>query len=37
VGIEIEINQKYAEDNREKMILKKVLFDAVSALKTNNS
>jgi predicted N-formylglutamate amidohydrolase len=37
VGIEIEINQKYVEDNREKMILKKVLFDAVSALKTNNS
>jgi predicted N-formylglutamate amidohydrolase len=37
VGIEIEINQKYAEDNRKKMILKKVLFDAITALKSINS
>ena len=36
VGIEIEINQKYAEDNNNKMILKNVLFDAISTLKTNN-
>jgi predicted N-formylglutamate amidohydrolase len=36
VGIEIEINQKYAEDNNNKMILKNVLFDAISALKINN-
>lgn len=37
VGIEIEINQKYAENNRDKMILKKVLFDAITALKSINS
>ena len=36
VGIEIEINQKYAENNNNKMILKSVLFDAISTLKANN-
>lgn len=36
IGIEIEINQKYAEENKNKMFLKDILFDALSELKTSN-
>lgn len=35
IGIEIEINQKYANNNNNKVILKSLLFDAISTLKTN--
>lgn len=35
VGIEIEINQKYAPENNTQLILKNILFDVISSLKTN--
>ena len=35
VGIEIEINQKYAENNNTQKVLKNILFDIIAALKTN--
>ena len=36
VGIEIEINQKYAEENSTQKVLKNVLFNVITDLKTNN-
>lgn len=36
VGIEIEINQKFAEQNNTQVILKNVLFDVISELRTSN-
>ena len=35
VGIEIEINQKYSENNNTQKVLKNILFDVIAALKTN--
>jgi predicted N-formylglutamate amidohydrolase len=36
LGIELEINQKYTEENNIQVALQNVLFDAISVLKTNN-